>query len=231
MGKPLDNYWPAARASAAPRQSYLQDLIRQILAPAADPEINFGRSARLTEGAVDPRYRIYKKSAAWRLYSLAPDLAWSPQLEISPVSAFIAEDFEYNTYQWALLETILDALKQDAEKAGADVLLMVLPTTLTAGENKLEFVVGSPLEHVFETPDGSFTFRSSEPARRLAASGERIGMPVFDPTTDFLQVVHGEGLGDAVWPKPRDAHFSDVGHRILAGLLEVYLRQAGHLRE
>jgi hypothetical protein len=187
---------------------------RSDLVPAPDPR--YGRFR------VDPDFaaRRHEILEQWRR------LTWSPQFEVSSVSAYIHEDFETNAYQWRLLEAILSALKSEVTAGGARLVVMLLPAAFGPAP---ELLTGSAFERRFETPQGPFTFRSAEPGERLAAIAERLGLWFFDPSADFVRHVIRDG-----WPPERyygpDEHFGDDAHRWLATRLHRYLGQLDALR-
>jgi lysophospholipase L1-like esterase len=175
---------------------------------------------------VDPRYQRFRQAYADRediaeILQKQKNLSWSPEKGVNRVSAFIHENFEINSYQWELLENILQLFKKEADSIGAQLIVMLLPTPLSS-EN-LQFVPGTNFKFRFNTPDGSFTFRSDEPRDRLENITTRLGIDFFDPTPQLIEYVREQDLLRAVWPDPPGIHFSDIGHEILAKQLFEYL--------
>lgn len=155
-----------------------------------------------------------------------PRLSWSPQDDANEVSAYVAEDFAANTYQWKLLEAIVRALRQEVEAGEGQLVVMLLPAALGPDP---DLITGADLERRFETPTGSFTFRSAEPRDRLAAITRRLGVWFFDPTADFKQHVVRDRLPPGEFFGP-DEHFGDDSHHWLAGELRRYLEAVWRLR-
>ena len=116
--------------------------------------------------------------------SLKAQLSWSPQDGVNHVSGFIAEPHPLPEYGWSLLSDILSALRDDVEQTGARFAVVLLPVPIQAGD--LRLVTGGPLEHRFQTPTGSFTFRAAEPRDRLLALCHERGIECLDPTSEFL---------------------------------------------
>ena len=159
------------------------------------------------------------------IYNKQTSLSWSPETGINDVSAYIQDDLATNRYQWRLLEHILLRLRKEVEEVDAKLVVMLLPVIFNPRD--ADTIAGGPFVQEFQTPSGSFTFRSAEPQDRLREISERTGIAVFDPTTDFIAFVRDNDL-EAVWPDPHDRHFSDVGHKALADIsrdiLVEYLR-------
>lgn len=174
---------------------------------------------------VDRRYQLFMRDnePAAEIYALANRLSWSPQTGVSHVSAYIGESFALNTYQWSLLEQIMRMLQTAIASQGAQLVVVLLPVSYHPQD--LGFLVGSELTHTFQTPAGPFTFRASEPTERLTDICRRLSVPLFDPTAAFRHIVQENNQVEACWPDPGDRHFSVVGHRIVADLLQDYLRE------
>jgi hypothetical protein len=218
----------AQRAQSPARfQSYLLDLLRLTLRPAAGPadaaavpDADFAR--------VDPRYLRFdpmQEKVPEITYGDGSPLSWSPQLGVNRVNAYIHEDFEVNAYQWALFERLLGELERAVRGSGAELVVMLLPVSLRPMD--LRFIVGSRFERIFDTPDGRFTFRADEPRDRLEAITQQQGLGLFDPTRDWVRLVAERGLIEAAWEHPGDPHLSDTGHEVLAELLQRWM--AGRL--
>jgi len=105
---------------------------------------------------------------------------------------------------------------------------MLLPTTIKPRD--LRFVVGSDLEHRFETPDGAFTLRSREPQERLRAICERLEIDFFDPSAAFTAYCAEGHLEQAFWPLELDRHFAEPAHAFLGEELLAYFRSLGLVR-
>jgi len=174
---------------------------------------------------VDRRYQLFLRDSepAAEIYALGSHLSWSPQTGVTHVSAYIGESFALNTYQWRLLEQIMQRLQAAITGQGAQLVVVMLPVSYHPQD--LRFLVGSDLTHSFQTPAGPFTFRAAEPTERLTDICQRLSVPLFDPTADFQRIVQQNNQVEACWPDPGDRHFSGVGHRIVADLLRDFLRE------
>lgn len=199
-------------------QVFSLDLLRYVL-------LKRKSAAPRADRVSDPRYvrdRCWDEKT-YQVARLLPELDWSPQNENSPVSAFIHENFEKNSYQWTLLEAILKNFKREVEGAGAEFVVMLLPASYESWD--IRFMVGGSMEHRFPTPDGEFTFRAAEPRERLGAICERQGIHWFDPTAEFIDTVMRNNLVEVCWLYQMDRHFSRVGHSILADQFRQYLNE------
>lgn len=201
-------------------RSYLWDYLRFRMGQGSDTEEPKG--AQKYE-LVDTRYRItdLRPARENEVVRRAPKLTWSPQDGVNRVSAYISEDFEINTYQWALLESILRRLNEEVERIGAELIVMLLPDLFDTRDAAT--ITGGTFTMEYRTPSEPFTFRSAEPRDRLAGITERIGAVFFDPTPEFIARVEDEKTMRIVWPENGDRHFSDVGHEILAQLAYDFL--------
>jgi len=216
-GQPLDLHRHVPDTATRHFHSYLLDYVRFRLSrmkeqpPPVYPE-------------VDPRYQLFlrERERSEELYRLQDLLTWSPQDGVNHVSAYIHEPFPINTYQWDLFAALLKQLHNETEKQGAQLVVVLIPVTYNP-RNPL-FIVGSSLEHEFQTPTGSFTFRAAEPRERLQEICQRQGIPLFDPSFDFRKIVEEDQLARQCWPDLEDRHFSEVGHRVVADLFAAYLR-------
>lgn len=172
---------------------------------------------------VPPRYMKFKwwKEKHWEIYRLNPRLSWSPQLGNTLVSAYIHEDFEINSYQWRLFESILRRLHDETLNIGARLIVMLLPVTFKPQD--VRFIAGGELEFRFQTPNGEFIFRAGEPRDRLARICNRLEIEFFDPTREFIEIVTKRGIVKDCWPDPKDRHFSQIAHSILGEQLAKYL--------
>lgn len=224
LGDPLA--WGDRHPARSPlRQSYLLDFVRGA----------FGGEAAVqaaSDERVDSRYKLFEGigdgSRIDEVKALGPRLSWSPQNGVNDVNAYIGEDFELNSYQWKLLRGIVRELRDRVVEAGGELVLMALPTPYEARD--LRLTPGSGFEHEFQTPDGPFTFRVDEPARRLGRICDELDLDLFDPTAAFVKRVEEESLVDRTWPDPLNRHFGRVGHMILAEELERFLAARGQLR-
>jgi len=224
LGDPLA--WGGQNPPRGPlRQSYLLDFLRGA----------FGTPGTVQAGSdekVDARYKLFEGigdgSQIEEVKARGPALSWSPQNGVNDVNAYIGEDFELNTYQWRLLGGILRELRDRVLEVGGELVVMALPTPYEARD--LALTPGSGFEHEFETPDGPFTFRVDEPARRLGRICDDLDIDLFDPTKEFVKRVEAESLTDRTWPDPLNRHFGRVGHMILAEELERFLAARGQLR-
>jgi len=167
---------------------------------------------------VDKRYLLFGKRAFNRsdIRNRKTNLDWSPQTDVTPFSAYIHEDFALNSYQWQLMEGIVERLKEEVEAAGAQLFVMLLPVIFSPGD--VETITGGSYEHHFHTPNGPVTLRSAEPQERLAKITNRLEIPFLDPTGDFITYIIENDLLKATWPKNNN-HFSEVGHDFLADWL------------
>ncbi|MFC2173954.1 SGNH/GDSL hydrolase family protein, partial [Acidobacteriota bacterium] len=184
-GEPIENAtrYLNYRKRAWIFQSYFLDLLRYMVLGRPT------RSHQEISPSVDPRYQKFHHlpEHTEEILSLQPELSWSPQAWPTRISAYVHEDFETNTYQWKLLEALMVRFKSETEKSGARFLVMLLPVSLKPHD--LRFAVGGDLVNEFRTPQGSFTFRASEPRDRLQAICKRQGIHFFDPTGDFIQQI------------------------------------------
>jgi hypothetical protein len=179
------------------------------------------------ESHPDPRYlRFRARPDRQQIFAGLPRLSWAPQSTVTSVSAYIHEDFETNAYQWRLLEAILAALKRETDGVGAHLVVMLIPAAF--GPDRA-LITGSSFERPFETPEGPFTFRASEPRDRLAAITRRLGVWFFDPSPDFIRHVIREDLPPVEYFGP-DEHVGDRAHSWLASELRIYLEQLWRLR-
>jgi lysophospholipase L1-like esterase len=218
-GHPLamDN-WPVSKKRASFR-SHLLDYVRFRLGRiTAQPPPWYAD--------VDPRYQMFLRAAerSNELYALGDSLTWSPQDGVNHVSAYIHEPFPLNSYQWSLCEEMLRRLSTETAAQGAQLVVVLLPVTYRPRDP--EFILGSPLEHVFNTPTGEFTFRTAEPNDRISGICSRLSIPLFDPADEFRRIVKEHHLEELCWFDPEDRHFSAVGHRIVANLLIDHLRES-----
>lgn len=218
-GDPLDR---AARQSQAGArfQSYALDLLRYRLRPADADEPPEGDADM---ERVDPRYTRFhfeadRPAELWE----GTELSWSPEQGVNHVSAYIHEDFETNSYQWALFEGILAELARVTRAGDAELVVMLLPVSFRPRD--LRFVVGSAYEQHYTTPDGGFTFRAREPRDRLQPAVERVGAHFYDPSDAFLRALHRRGLKRKAWKHPGDRHFSATAHALIAEQMEEALR-------
>lgn len=213
---------PYPSESSIEVHSYAFDLLRYVqLRHAARRS---GQSDQRGTESVDPRYLLFlsQEERPDEIYRLEPELSWSPQMGNTHVSAFIHEDFELNAYQWELLAAILAELRDETEKTDARLVVMLLPVPYKAQD--VRFVAGGELEYRFQTPDGAFTFRATEPRDRLARICDELGIELFDPTREFIDLITERDLVERSWPRPPDRHFSPVAHAILAEQLHTYLQ-------
>jgi hypothetical protein len=215
-GAPLET-GPEGLSGGARFRSQLLDLLKSKWARArGDPAPNVD---------VDPRYLHFTGIEPPRMkevYELGPELGWSPQLTVSSVSAYIAEDFELNRYQWDLLAAIVEQLRDRTEAAGAELTVLLLPMVYRPRD--LRFSTASELSHRFDTPAGPFTFQMKEPGRRLEAIAGELGVRFLDPSAEFFAIVRDRALEEQVWPDPHNRHFGPLGHRILARILSDFVR-------
>lgn len=202
-----------------PVRSYLLDYTRSIIQAFASPDPADGNSSY---PSVDSRYRKfrYRKEKKEEIYSKQAELSWSPQHGVNHVSAYIHDNFETNTYQWQLFESIIGKLKEEVENAGGKLILLLLPVIFNPADPAT--IAGGSFAMEFLTPDGHFVFRSIEPRERLQMISKRAGVTFLDPTQDFISTVVENNLMKEVWPE-NNRHFSDLGHEILAGLLKEHM--------
>ncbi len=200
-------------------RSYLVDYLRHILNQNLFHQVNRTENFESVEA-------LYRKFRFWEerpeeLYRRQNKLSWSPQNGVNHVSAYIHEDFKINTYQWRLLEQILFKLKKEVQSSGGKLAVLLLPVIFNPEDP--ETIAGGSFVKRFQTPEGYFTFRSDEPRERLRSITERIGIVFYEPTQEFITYVVDKDLMKAVWPNPKDKHFSALGHEILANLLKKML--------
>jgi lysophospholipase L1-like esterase len=217
-GRPL----PIAATLPAQRwplrfRSHLLDLVRFLLTSSRNDH-----PASDTFEDVDPRYQLFQRGwdRTFEIHRRRPDLSWSPQNGVNRLSAYIHGSFELNTYQWRLLEAILALFRQETDRAGAELTIMLLPVTIRAAD--LHSVAGGDFERRLTTPDGPITLRAAEPRDRLKQISDRLGIRFFDPTADFIEIVRRRGIREEVWPT-ENTHFSEVGHAIVADLTHDWL--------
>lgn len=203
-------------------QSYLVDFLRQRLASSS-------AKTQSDVGEADPRYLRFDPFG--RRYedirALSPRLEWSPQDGINHVSAYIHEDFADNSYQWSLLRALLERLQGEVERAGAELVVMLLPVSLDPGDPR--FIAGGSLEFEFDTPTGPFTFRAAEPRDRLERITDELGIEFYDSTPRFLRAMEAPGALARAWPNPEDRHFSAYAHELLARSLARWVARGPRL--
>jgi hypothetical protein len=205
-------------------RSHLLDLFRFVAATSwaeAPASENFA--------GVDPRYQLFAQQPdrGFEIFRKRSDMSWSPQKGVGRLSAYLHEEFELNTYQWQLLEGILGLFRQETDRDGAALAIMLLPVPIRAAD--LHTVTGGDFERRLQTPDGPITLRAAEPRDRLRQISERLGIRFFDPTADFIETAGRDDLARAIWPT-RDKHFSDGGHAIIADLTYQWLAANGFAR-
>jgi lysophospholipase L1-like esterase len=223
QGRPLPITLPAQPGPLGFR-SHLLDLLRFVAATSrAAPPAAEGNAG------VDPRYQLFTqpRDRVFEIFRKRSDMSWSPQNGVNRLSAFIHEPFELNTYQWRLLEGILRLFRQETDRDGAALAILLLPVPIRATD--LHTIAGGDFERRLQTPDGPITVRAAEPRDRLGPIGERLGIRFFDPTADFLETTRRQDLARAIWPT-RDKHFSDAGHAIVANLTYRWLLAEGFVR-
>ena len=137
------------------------------------------------------------------------------------VSAYIKENFRFNTYQWQLLEQILARLHGEVERNRGQLVLMLLPVALDLRDP--DTIVGGPFTKQIATPEGPFTFRSAEPRDRLAAICVRRNITFFDPTDEFRTYATRNSQMKEFWPAPKNSHFSYRAHEYLAEICVKWL--------
>ena len=179
------------------------------------------------DSLVDARYLAFGRAPERNeeLYRGQARLTWSPQLAPNHVSAYIHDRFVLNSYQWRLLERLLAVFAHEVRASGARFTVLLLPVIYDP--QRLETVAGGSYVRTFDTPTGSFTFRSAEPQERLLEITRRLGIEMLDPTGTFGAEVKARSLFASVWPNPSDRHFSEVGHQILARQLLPLLGRYG----
>jgi len=199
-------------------RSYLVDYIRFTL---NSPDFSDLSDNNERYRFVDVRYRNFRYwEERWEEINKNQNkLSWSPQNSVNHVSAYIHENFEINTYQWRLFESILTKLKKEVENSGGKLVVVLMPVIFNPKD--AETIAGGSFIKRFQTPDGYFTFRSIEPRERLQTISERVGVMFLDPTQDFIRLVVENNWMKEVWPDPQDRHFSDVGHEILAAVTAI----------
>ena len=199
-------------------RSHLVDFTRHVLSGQPLDEGVDGATLEERYPNVDKRYLLYGRRDFSRsdIRSRKTSLGWSPQTGVGPFSAYIHEDFELNTYQWQLMEAIVERLNEEVEAAGGKLFVMLLPVIFNPQD--VETIAGGTFEYRFETPAGPFTMRSAEPRERLAALTARLHIPFLDPTPEFIGYVIENDLMQATWPEMNN-HFSEVGHDFLADWL------------
>jgi len=217
-GRPIALADHEAKVRHARFHSELLDLLRLKLGRIreAPPPVNPG---------ADSRYQMFmrQREDSQELYELQPALSWSPQEGVNHVSAYIHEAFPLNTYQWTLLEKILQRLRNETAAQGAELVVVLLPVSYRPQDPR--FLVGGKLVHTFRTPAGPFTFKASEPTMRLGAICRQLDVSLFDPSDTFRRIVVTGDLARHYWPDPEDRHFSEMGHRVVADLLIAYLKE------
>jgi len=223
-GQPMN--WPkVVLRSKVHMRSHVWDLLVRRLIGKEDDD----RAEPASDTKVDLRYRLVHdwKEFQKEVTELAPILSGSPQQRLSNISAYIQGDLEPTNFAWELLEGILQRLHDEVERAGAKLLVVMLPDTIKPQDTR--FITGSAFRHEYQTPDGSFIFDMSEPRRRMIDITDRLEIELFDPTEQFIHTIESENLVEASWPLPTDNHFSAVGHEIIASQLFAYLDRKGHL--
>jgi len=169
---------------------------------------------------VDERYKQFQfgGSRQREIYDKKDHLTWAPQMGVNAVSAYIHENFSYNTYQWLLFEQLLVKLHHEVKRNHGQLVLMMLPVIFNPGD--LDTIAGGPFTQAFRTPEGAFTFRSAEPQERLAEICLQQNITFFDPSHEFKTHIVENSLHSQVWPS--DRHFSEPGHDILAEISEKW---------
>lgn len=172
---------------------------------------------------VDERYKhfTYGEQQYEEIIEKRDHLTWSPQMGANDVSAYIKENFRFNTYQWQLLEQILARLHGEVERNRGQLVLMLLPVALDLRDP--DTIVGGPFTKQIATPEGPFTFRSAEPRDRLAAICARRNITFFDPTDEFRTYATRNSQMKEFWPAPKNSHFSYRAHEYLAEICGKWL--------
>jgi hypothetical protein len=113
-------------------------------------------------------------------------------------------------------------MRDETDRIDARLIVMLLPVTYKPQDAR--FVAGGELEFRFQTPDGPFTYRAAEPRDRLERICGELGIELFDPTAEFIDIIVERDLVERAYPRPPDRHFSPVAHAILADQLHAYLQ-------
>jgi lysophospholipase L1-like esterase len=210
------------RADAPWKRSMLLRFIALVAARVRN-RLGDGRYDPAAFPAVDPRYKQFSfwEQRQDEICAERDTLTWAPQLTVSHASAYIQGDFPLNSYPWQLFEQLVVRLAREVEGDGGRLVVMLLPVIYDPGD--LDTIAGGPFVREFHTPAGPFTFRSAEPRDRLEAICARHGLTLFDPTDEFRARIEEGGLHRQVWPSSSDRHFSELGHKLLAELLEAWL--------
>jgi hypothetical protein len=167
---------------------------------------------------VDERYKhfTFREQQYEEIIEKQEHLTWSPQMGANDVTAYIKENFRFNTYAWQLLDQILARLHGEVEQNRGQLVLMLLPVTFDT--RNPDTIVGGPFTKQFTTPEGPFIFRSAEPRDRLAGICARQNITFFDPTDEFRTYATRNSSMKGFWPNPKDGHFSERAHEYLAGI-------------
>jgi len=178
------------------------------------------------EARVDPRYKGWNRRSehpGLPSWDLDGGLDFAPQSHKGPTSAYIAEDFELNAYQWKLMEAILAEFNARVDADGATLAVLLLPGTLHPRD--LRFAIGSGFEVELETPEGPFTFRADEPRDRLRDLCARQGIRFLDPSVKWLAEVREKHSAEEIWDHEANRHWNTRGQAILAKILEEMLHE------
>jgi hypothetical protein len=149
--------------------------------------------------ARDKKFKYWEEKPE-EIYQQKSPLSWSPQMGVNHVSAYIHNEFEINSYQWSLFELILSKLKTEVENTGGRLVVMLLPVIFNPRD--VGTIAGGDFEKEFETPAGSFVFRSAEPRDRLRVICSRLGITFFDPTEEIKDYITNNNLFKNDWPDP-----------------------------
>jgi hypothetical protein len=152
------------------------------------------------------------------LSQLPPSLDLAVHLGPDLVNGFTREPFEWNQYQWRLLGALLGELRQQVERSGAELSVMLLPTAISPLEPR--FLIGSGLVHRMDTPEGPFTLDLEVPRERLGQLCAAAGVEFVDPCAEFLQLASRPQTFPRIFPDPNNRHWSAEGHGLLALILE-----------
>lgn len=109
-----------------------------------------------------------------------------------------------------LTRLAFDRIQAVCEPAGIEVDLLFLPTK--------EFCYAQLVERGLVKVEGLGLLAGAEQAARWAVrrAAEQAGLSVLDPTETLLAAM---GDGENPWSPTSDGHFTDTGHRLLAGFL------------
>lgn len=116
---------------------------------------------------------------------------------------------------WERLAELLAATRDLVERQGSRLALVPFPQRYQVARADWEATVAA-----YGLVPACFDLQL--PQRRLAALGERLGVPVLDPTAVLEAAA---GAGQALYLPRGDMHWSAAGHRAVARALAPHLRE------